>query len=788
MAKEIRNENCQLCSLHGTATSVCLIGSGPTPCDIMIIGEAPGYMEDDIGKPFQGKAGKLLDEMLSEAGIRREEVYITNVVHCRPPDNRTPTQKEITACSNAYLGQEIELVKPKYILLLGAVALKGVLKKGGVIKHRGEIIEKDGIHHMITLHPAALFRQPQQTAYVKADILRFAKLIRNELATDKELNWTLVNNPGKLRTCIDKLREVDVVAYDLETSCLDPLDPKGKIYCIGLAQEDRQWVIPLHYPGSNLSNLDNKIIRLLKSVLQGKKLVAHNGKFDNKWLKVKYDWEVEQTFDTMLASYILDENSPNGLKPLSKMYFNASDYEIPQPVKTDEVSLVELAKYCAFDVFYTLKLYHLYKAQLKKDKQLVKLFKYLLMPASKALTEVELDGIYLDPVKFKFAKEELENRIAKNLKDLKRYSGGIDINWNSAPQVSKFLFNDLKLPILETTGTGAPSVSSEFVLPRLKDKHPVIEYILEYKRNKKLHEFIVGWENHLDDNSFIHPNFLIHGTVTGRLSCRNPNLQQVPRDPLLRSILTAPPGWVFFEADYSQIELRVAAMISGDLTMKRAYQVGEDVHRKTAAKVMEVSPDQVSKEDRKKAKAVNFGFLYGMGARKFHDYARDKYGVELTDGEAVEFREKFFDLYDGLPSWHERQRRLVKRYGYVRNPLGWKRRLPDINSPDKMKRAEAERQAINSPVQGMASQLAELSMIRIKKEIPRDQIRVSGLVHDAILGMIKAEYLEETLPKIQYIMTDVKDIKKKFGVDITVPLEVDIKTGAWGMGEEWKGE
>lgn len=778
----LRNPDCRECKLYETAQSVCLIGQGPFPCDVMIVGEAPGYREDDIGKPFSGKAGQLLDEMLEEAGINRDKVFITNAVHCRPPDNRTPSRREIKACSR-YLKAEVDLVKPKYVLVLGSVAMQATLGKSGVTQARGQSFEKDGRIYFVTIHPAALFRQPQLIPYVKADISRFAKLIRGRLNSE-ELKWVLVNSSSKLKLCLRSLEKADVVSYDLETEGLNPRDPDKGIYCIGLAQEGKQWVIPFSYPGSPFSNpnIQDKIIRALSRVLKGKKLVAHNGKFDNKWLRAKFNWAPGQTFDTMLAAYLLDENAPHGLKPLAKMYFDSPDYEIPQPVDPEEVSLEKLAKYCAYDVFYTLKLYHLFRKELLKDASLARVFKHLLMPASRYFEVSELEGIYIDPVGYQEAVKINSARI-KELKDELDKEVPHPVNWNSTQQVAKLLFDELGLEIIETTPGGQPSTSSELVLPRLKDKHPIVEKLMKYREQVKLGQFLKNWGEHMDENSRIYPTFKLHGTVTGRLSCADPNLQQVPRDTFLRSLITAPPGWVLVEADYSQIELRIAAMEADDLAMKQAFQTGQDIHRKTASGVMGIPPEKVTKEDRKKAKAVNFGFVYGMGAQKFQEYARTKYEVELTLDEAGEFRERFFEMYSGLPSWHERQRRLVRKYKYVRSRLGRKRRLPGIDSPDKFIRGEAERQAINSPVQSLASDLNLFSFVRIHREQSWDKIRPLGTIHDAILFAVKEDCLEEMVNVIRDTMTDMATVERVFKTKITVPVEVEIKAGPWGKGQ-----
>src|SRR5690606_14773348 len=217
------------------------------------------------------------------------------------------------------------------------------------------------------------------------------------------------------------------------------------------------------------------------------------------------------------------------------------------------------------------------------------------------------------------------------------------------------LYGDLGLPVVALTKSGKPSTSSEEALPYIVDTHPIVGTLLRYREQLKLAQFIASWKEHIrPETRRMHPTFKLHGTVTGRLSCEEPNLQQVPRDPTIRALITAPPGWVLVEADYSQIELRVAAVLSRDETMRRVFQTGGDIHTTTAMTITGLPEAQITKEMRKRAKAVNFGFVYGMGATKFRQYARVKYNVDLTEEEAQHFRERFFELFSKLRSEERR--------------------------------------------------------------------------------------------------------------------------------------
>lgn len=264
-------------------------------------------------------------------------------------------------------------------------------------------------------------------------------------------------------------------------------------------------------------------------------------------------------------------------------------------------------------------------------------------------------------------------------------------------------------------------------------------------------------------------------------------MQQVPRDPLVRGVFGAPPGWTFVEADYSQIELRIVALLSRDRTMLHLYKIGADIHRATASSVLGIPESRITSVDRKKAKAVNFGFVYGMGWRKFISTAFEKYEMIFSEEEARAVREAFFEHFSGLLPWHARQRRLVNQYGRVQSPIGRVRHLPDIHSPDEGVRAEAERQAINSPVQSFGSDLAVVSMVQINKKFRKRGIEghCLGLVHDAVNFEIRNDHVARALPIIKDTMEDMRIVEKKFGVHVDIPIIADLKVGQhWGDAVE----
>lgn len=778
---KIRNPACELCDLHAGADFVCLMGSGPTSTKIMVVGEAPGAREDDQHVAFVGKAGQLLDKLLMEhAKIDRDDCYVTNVAKCRPPKNRTPERKEIKTCVEEYFYQELEMVEPDFVLSLGNPALQGTLGKSGITKHRGTAYPKEGYVVFPTFHPAAVLRNPRYLEPVEADLQRFGELVRGEDNSPKT-SVRMVTNPSQMKWLLRKLDETDEFSYDIETNELREWKPGSKIVSIAFTWEPGQAVfVPIFHKRTPWSD-PQQALDLLSPVCRKKgKHVAHNGKFDAKWMK-HFGLPIRQTFDTMLAAHMLDENRLKSLKDLSQVLLGAEAYDLGDEIKDAyNVPLKRLAVYNGKDTDYTHRLYHLFRDQLREQPRIARVFAKLMMPASNALVDIERYGIQVDWERWLDRSAKVEGNCLALEKAMKKYipkDKRDEFNFNSHPQIAAWLFDDLGIEPIEMTDKGNPS-SKESVLLQLRDEHRAAALLLKHRKwNKYRTTYIGPWAGHVDKDMRMHPVYKLFGTVTGRLSCVEPNLQQVPREPFIRSIIGSRPGYVLIEADYSQVELRIAAMLAHEQRMLRMFSAGEDIHMNTAVEMTGKPASKVEKEERKKAKAVNFGFLYGMGAKKFVEYARDNYEVEVSLPEAERVRKRFFRSYPGLKPWHDRQRRLAHRYERVSSPLGRVRHLPDIRSGDEGVQMDAERQAINSPVQSTASDLMLVALIELHKLSLQGvyDFRVVGSIHDALLNECHEDHIEPVCGLIEATMLDMNRIYRMFGARIDVPLEVEIK-------------
>lgn len=825
-----RDARCKMCRLHQTTDNVCILGTGPLTAKGVIVGEAPGASEEEGGEPFIGRSGKLLRRLMKEVGIKDSDVYITNAVHCRPPENRTPTKGEIKNCA-PWLKYELGQVEPKVVLLLGGTPLLAVTGQTGIKKLRGQPIEKDGVFYLPTFHPAYALRDERVIPTLKADLAKFkAMMDGGGMPKVPGLKWRIIEDEDDLAECIEWIDKQTRLSFDCETSGLYPW--KGHIVSLGIGNKKRQWIVLInHYLQSSspkfvqrcFDEIDEAIQRRRKKI----KLIGQNAKFDSLWTQVHYGVQWRADFDTMLAHHSLDENDRHGLDHLAMQFFGALDYDVPLKVKFGLEGTVEThCRYLALDIMYTdmvaEKLEEMFEEELSSER----VFDQIVMPAARMFVDIELDGIHVDYDQFEEVEEYLRDQMHQYELKLSKIMPGV--NWGSPKQVADVLFNKLKLKPLEKSKSGKSYSTSESVMKRLASQHAIPAMLLKYREAKQqLSFFIEGWKPWLHGGR-LHPSFKLHGTVTGRLSCENPNLQQVPRDPRIRSLLIAPPGWEFVEADLSQIELRILAELSGDPEMMRCFLTGIDIHWLTVLReifkaggykeqiietairltrrnyieydecydlLLKAGPDACIdvdpkhstkwpgwKEVRKRAKAINFGFAYGMWWKKFVQYARDNYDVIVTDKQAEQSRESYFELYRKLQQYHQRQRSFARQNGYVKSLFGRKRRLPRaMDHEDTPERGSAWRQAINSPVQSFASDLNLAACLDLTNRHNRSYFKVCGTVHDAILMIVRVDKLREVVDDVLETMAH-PPLMDEFGIKLRVPLEADVKIGPWSKG------
>ena len=791
-----------MCPLNEDTDRVCIPVNVPASDDshgrLMVVAEAPGYNEEVTGKLLSGKSGQFLWEELERIGLERNTFFISNAVKCRPEDNRSPTDREIRICTDEYLQREVRAIEPKFGLALGNGGLKATLGKKGITKHNGTTYEYGGATWVATFHPAAVLRNPRYLDAFRGALLVFKRLVYDEegIPTTRSI---AVNDKATLGALIRDLKKAKRGSIDVETwsehkfGGLYPWDKTSRLSAINISlKPGLAYVVPLWTEGSRWRD-PQRVINLLKPHIESGILwYMHNGKFDEEWFHV-VGINVRQHFDTMGAIYALDENNRKDLGFASQVYLGAPAYkDLLNKEHTNLTPLNDLVEYGGKDADYTLRLGKKLTTRLRADPLSDRLFRKLLMPAVNTLTDVEIRGIPIHRGKFQSRRFETEENVNDLVELIQEFvpSKMRPFNPNSPQQLGVLLFNHMDFPVINMTKTGKPS-TAEDVLVRLNDldESGVIDAIVDYRKwSGYRSRYFDNWAQRMDSRGRLHSTFKPFHTVTGRLSSSNPNMQQVPRDTFIRGIIGGRKAWTIVEADYSQIELRIVAHISKDRTMLRAYHLGRDIHTETAMATTGLPRSEITPEIRKKAKAINFGFVYGMGHLTFMEYSKTKFSIDVSTHEAKNYQRDFFQNFRSLRPWHARQRSVANRRKWVMSPIGRKRHLWDINSQEKGIRAEAERQAINAPVQSMASDMMLLSMVQLNGELDESVARVIGTVHDSILFEIRDEALDDIIPRIVYVMENLP-LEEEFDCLLTVPIKADVKVGKfWSEGaEEYKG-
>lgn len=819
--------DCRKCKLYRDAIDVGVMGFGPQDAKVMVVSR----MHNSQGYQDQ------IDRALADAGIPAHEVYFTAALKCRNFEESVGP-KQIKACQE-YLDEEIATVNPSHILTFGNEALRAATGKSGITKYRSKPLpRKDGATVIATVSPAAVHRNPGQSQSWYSDIKFFGAQARGKSGRLENPGIAIIDTKAKFEALKKLLRSTELLAYDIETVGFNEYSDDPKMVSLAgtceltTASGERKvvtWALPLYHPKSPFRKSWKTALKQLAPIIRDiPKQTGHNLKFDARWLR-RFGVEAQATFDTIIAVHLLDENALKGLKPQVTARFGVADWSVDTK-NLLTTPILEVLKYNALDTWYQYNLYLETKQELLENPRLLRLFKLLLMPVYELFIEAERRGVWIDRERLatntKIAldmRAELEQQLSQWIPEpgtgnwprkKNKAQTPMPVNFNASNWLRWWLFEHLELPVLERGKAkeddegyalpGAPSVK-EAVMLELKGMHPAVEILLErVKWQKYATAFFPAYNELADENDRIHSTFKLTGTVTGRLSSgkedaekvsgrvdnRGVNLQQVPRDPFIRGLFGAQPGFTFVEVDFSQVELRVVAFLSRDRTMLRLYQTGQDIHRATASWVMGIPASQVTKEDRKKAKAVNFGFVYGMGAKKFVMTAFEKYEMVFTLDEATAIRRSFFQQFRGLQPWHQRQRRIVAENGRVVSPFGRMRRLPDIYSEDQGVRSEAERQAINSPVQSFASDMNLLAMLETSRAFNRAGVEgyILGTVHDATLFEIRTEHLREALPILKTTFENLP-LKRRFGVTLDVPIVADIKVGThWGDARELEPE
>ncbi|MFK5222046.1 DNA polymerase I [Glaesserella parasuis] len=616
--------------------------------------------------------------------------------------------------------------------------------------------------------------------------------------------YDCVNSPELFTKWLAKLQMAELVAVDTETDNLDAMQANLVGISFGLENGEACY-IPLAHKGkiaqptqvdlfgeseaeldeieALLPNQLNKAdcLAQLKPILENPNIrkIGQNIKYDLT-IFARYGIELQGVaFDTMLQSYTLDSTGRHNMDNLAERYLGHQTIPFEElagkgkhQLTFDQIELDKATEYAGEDAEITMKLHQLLWSELQKTPELVKLFEQIEMPLVSVLSRVERNGVLIDPAKLLAHSVEIEQRL-KELETLVHQEAGEVFNLASTKQLQEILFNKLGLPILKKTPKGAPSTNEEVLEELAQMGHQVPVLLIEHRGLSKLKSTYTDKLPQMINaqTGRVHTSYHQAVTATGRLSSSDPNLQNIPirneQGRRIRQAFIARDGYVILAADYSQIELRIMAHLANDANMIKAFAEGKDIHRSTAAEIFGVSLEAVTSEQRRSAKAINFGLIYGMSEFGL----ANQLGISRTD--AKKYMELYFQRYPAVQQFMLDIREKAAEKGYVETLFGRRLYLPEINSSNQMRRKAAERVAINAPMQGTAADIIKVAMIGIDQAVRNcEDIAMIMQVHDELVFEVKADRVEH--------YTQLIKAEMEKAIELKVPLIAEV-----GVGSNW---
>lgn len=779
-------------------------------------------------------AAKLLSQQLQAQGFSRSDFVFQPAIQCAYDESKWKAKERnvIMKQCREYFLRTVDKLAPEVIIPLGALAARivsnrvtKITKVAGVPQYN----EQFDAYVLPMLDPLQVHLYPQHLPTFSTG----CKTLRDLVDSDYNLTTLQEQKTGDYQI-VDDLQFLiddppDELGFDVETVGLRAMDPAGRLLTMQFTpREGEGYMVVWDHPERPASiRQKRKLKEQIQRILQhpNTDIVGQNLKFDALWVLTRLGFRFRIAHDTLMLATIIDENLQNkDLDTLVKIFVpemagyadwfnNQYDKE-----RMDLVPLDDLLTYGCGDTDASLRLYHELRPRVEEDWRLWAHYQRASIPGINAFVNIERRGLLISEE----ALDEFEDTLSESVQERKmqllaRIDQGIKrkhmragdrkgVSFNRREFLRDVLFNHPRgcrlTPRVFTKGTAKleeseriPSTSTKDHLPYFTE-HPqhgrfVTDLSEWLKDDRMLGTNVRGFREKYMIGNHVHPSYSLWTAVTGRTASRDPNGQNFPKRgknaKAYRSIFVAPPGYVLLEADLSQAELRIAADMSCDEEMLRIYNtLGGDIHTETACVVMGLTmqefkrlPKDEQKMGRFKAKAVNFGFLYGMWWRKFVVYAKTQYGVEFTDREAEAIRERFFEKYGRLSGWHAAMRQQVREHKFVRSYSGRIRHLPMIDSPEDFIAQEAERQAINSPVQEFASTLGVMAIGRLDLEVDDRYLAIVGFVHDAIYAMVPEQYAEWGAKTLKWYM-ETNPIEEWFDRRLQVPIVADVSFGLDG--------
>lgn len=572
-------------------------------------------------------------------------------------------------------------------------------------------------------------------------------------------NTKFVRTIKQLEDMVEDLKNEPRLACDIETTSLEI--EEMELDGIGIGTNSKTYYIPFPNFGLEISQTIPYIDKLFQEI----PIIMHNAKFDMQGLR-KFGYSTpKQVHDTMIMSWLVDEDNSHGLKNLTKVLLEREVVEYKNLKKkvdlftTEEDVMIELGQYCGDDIANTYDLYDFFYPLLESDG-LLKAYSMVEMPFVSVLADMEYRGVRLDTEGMNNLKERMEAVLANIDAQIRQVLKDQAVNVASPTQLEKYLFDVLKYKSVRTTPAGKRSTDNGALEQIIKDNNlddsSFVALLLKFREYDKLYRtYMIGLLQKAGSSGIVHTNFLQHGTRTGRLSSSEPNLQNIPArhdDWDIRKYFVPREGYAFVISDYSQVELRVLAHFSKDDNMVQTFLNDGDIHAKTM---------ELTGTERRAAKAINFGLIYGMGPRSLAE------SLNISEHEAQAYMDRFFSGYPKVKSWISLVQRFALSQGFVTMITGRKRRFR--NMFDQRWYSSVKRQSVNTKIQGSAADILKLAMLKMHKELHKYDAHILLQIHDEVIVEAPIERLDEVKQKVVEIMESA--------VQLRVPLKVGMDTG-----------
>ncbi|MEM7280161.1 MAG: DNA polymerase I [Pseudomonadota bacterium] len=627
--------------------------------------------------------------------------------------------------------------------------------------------------------------QALQILFSQLELTQLAKQFSSDIPTsskpDTPADYQTIFSEKELETWVDKISKSDYMAFDTETTSLNYMEAEIVGVSFAVEENSAAYVPFAHdYPGAPDQIDRDSGLALLKPLLENPEIkkVGHHLKYDAHVL-ANHDIQLNGVaFDSMLESYILNSTAcRHDMDSAAKLYLDVETKRFEdvagkgvKQLTFNEVPIESASPYAAEDADVTLQLHNAIWKRLSNQPKLKKLYQDIEQPLVEVLFSMEHYGVLVDTDMLAKQSKEINIQLIELEKQAHEFAGG-PFNLGSPKQLQEILFERLEIPVLRKTPKGQPS-TAEDVLQELAEDYDLPRVILEHRSLSKLKSTYTDKlpEQVNPKTKRIHTSYHQAVAATGRLSSSDPNLQNIPirtsEGRRIRQAFVAPPDHKILACDYSQIELRIMAHLSEDPGLLSAFSAGADIHRATASEVFGVELDQVSGEQRRSAKAINFGLIYGMSAFGLGK----QLGISRTS--AQEYVDLYFARYPGVQEYMNRTREEAREQGFVETVFGRRLYLPEIKSRNYQRRQYAERSAINAPMQGTAADIIKLAMLRVFDWLQDKDIRLIMQVHDELVFEVPTGIADETATEVSALMADAAELR--------VPLKVDA-----GVGENW---